>query len=506
MDSKIQKLLALYKEVMGIDFTEDDNFFVMGGNSVSASKLLMGIYKTFGADIELYYVYEYATPALMMELIEKMTAQNTAENVVALPTKAPLSYAQTGVWYESILEHNERYTLCTCTEIRGILDKERFSAAVERALEKYDILKSRILTDGNFDPYQKVFEDNDIPVNYITVDSEEDLKEFFRQEAVKVIPIEGEKLAELDLISYGEEKHYFITKTHHIITDDRSAKIFAHEVKRCYLEGEKPLHTNTVSEKTGRFYDYCINEKNNEVLTSEEKEKFRKLIDKSSFLQLPGERIADRSCIDGQGSEQIIFNAEKLSMLRRICAKANATLYHGFMALFIMFLSEITGEKAISIGTPFSQRSKEDFDVMGLMVNLEVIHIDLNAFKNFQEIAAEIKRITVNYLDRKYIPFSEIVRMMNAPREKMYLPFHILYNYLENESIEKSEKQPQFGKTDHINISVNQDIGFLVKVYGDVAECAFTYSVSYMDADTICRYRERFIEFADKILSGEENR
>ena len=242
------------------------------------------------------------------------------------------------------------------------------------------------------------------------------------------------------------------------------------------------------------------------MLTSEEKEKFRELIDKSSFLQLPGERIADRSCIDGQGSEQIIFNAEKLGMLRRICAKANATLYHGFMALFIMFLSEITGEKAISIGTPFSQRSKEDFDVMGLMVNLEVIHIDLNAFKNFQEIAAEIKRITVNYLDRKYIPFSEIVRMMKAPREKMYLPFHILYNYLENESIEKSEEQPQFGKTDHINISVNQDIGFLVKVYGDVAECAFTYSVSYMDADTICRYRERFIEFADKILSGEEDR
>lgn len=506
MYNKIQKLLEIYKEVMGIEFTENDNFFVMGGNSVSASKLLMGIYETFGADIELYYVYEYSTPDLMMQLIDKMTAENTHNNTDSLPDKAPLSYAQTGVWYESILEHNERYTLCTCTEITGILDKKRFSEAVERALEKYDIIKSRILVDENFNPYQKVFHDNDIKINYISVETEDELQKLFKQEAVTVIKIEGEKLAELDLISLGNEKHYFITKTHHIITDDRSAKIFAQEVKRCYLAEEKPLYTNMISEKTGKFYNYCINEKNNEVLTSKEKEQFRELIEKSTFLKLPNEHIADRSCIDGQGSEKIIFDSENLGILRNICADVNATLYHGFMALFIMFLSELTGEKSINIGTPFSQRGKEDFDVMGLMVNLELIHINLDIYSNFKEVISEIKRITVNYLDRKYIPFSEIVRMLNEPREKMYLPFHILYNYLENESIDESEQQPHFGKTDHINISVNQDIGFLVKVYGNIAECAFTYSVSYMDAKTICEYREKFIKFTDKILNGEENK
>lgn len=504
MDKRLEILLGIYKEVLGTELTADDNFFVMGGNSISASRLLMGIYKEFGVDIELYYVYEHATPALMMELIDSMTAVGDSAEINELPDKAPLSYAQTGVWYESILEHNERYTLCTCTEIRGKIDKERFSHAVERAEEIYDIVKSRILTDEDCNPYQQVFFDNIIPVNYIQADSEEQLNEIFRKEAVTVIPIEGEQLAEFDLISAGEDKHYFITKTHHIITDDRSAKIFAYEVKRCYLNNEKPQHRITVSEKTAKFYGYCITEKSHEVLSSEEKAEFTELIRTSDFLHLPDEGIMDRSCIDGQGSKKIIFEKEKLDVLRNMCAEANATLYHGFMALFIMFLSKLSQQKKIAIGTPFSQRSKEDFDVMGLMVNLEMISIDIEKYSSFSEIVSEIQRITVKYLDRKYIPFSEIVRMLGEPREKMYLPFHILYNYLENEVTDSEADDALFGRTDHINISVNQDIGFLVKVYGDVAECAFTYSVKYMNADTINTYRERFVDFAEKILRQEK--
>ena len=503
MDNRLERLLGIYSEVLGTEITAEDNFFVMGGNSISASRLLMGIYNEFDVDIELYYVYEHATPALMLELIDSMTVGADADDAKELSDEAPLSYAQTGVWYESILEHNERYTLCTCTEISGKVDKERFSAAVERAEEIYDIVKSRILTDENCDPYQKVFFDNIIPVNYISVDSEEQLNALFKKEAVTVIPIEGEQLAEFDLISLGEEKHYFITKTHHIITDDRSAKIFANEVKRCYINNERPKQSNTVSERTAKFYGYCITEKSHEVLTPEEKSEFTELIRTSDFLHLPDERVMDRSCIDGQGSRKIIFDKNKLNALRNMCAEANATLYHGFMALFIMFLSELSQQKKIAVGTPFSQRSKEDFDVMGLMVNLEMISIDTEKYSSFSEIVSEIQRITVKYLDRKYIPFSEIVRMLDEPREKMYLPFHILYNYLENEITDNAADDAMFGRTDHINISVNQDIGFLVKVFGDVAECAFTYSVSYMDADTINTYRERFVDFAEKILRQE---
>lgn len=60
----VQRVIALWRETLGVeDIADDDDFFELGGSSITAIRLLPLVGEQFGVDLDADFVFQNRTPA-----------------------------------------------------------------------------------------------------------------------------------------------------------------------------------------------------------------------------------------------------------------------------------------------------------------------------------------------------------------------------------------------------------------------------------------------------------
>ena len=120
------------------------------------------------------------------------------------------------------------------------LDIERFNAAVEKLVERHDMLRAVITADGT----QRIAEKCDIPFTYEDITKDKDSEEeFLKSKRIKmqskVIPL-GEPMFEISITKYsmGYRIHFGID---FMICDEKSIMILWNDLSRLYAGEELPL-------------------------------------------------------------------------------------------------------------------------------------------------------------------------------------------------------------------------------------------------------------------------
>ena len=126
----IEEMAALiWAEVLGVDWVGvQDNFFSLGGHSLSAARVVSRVRQTFGVELPLRALFEF--PVLeefsaQIQLQQSSTEQSHAPAIVPVDREKaiPLSYSQQRIWFMYQLDPDTPlYNVLRAFRLRGNLD------------------------------------------------------------------------------------------------------------------------------------------------------------------------------------------------------------------------------------------------------------------------------------------------------------------------------------------------------------------------------------------------
>ena len=121
----------------------DDSFFDLGGDSISAMRLVAAVNSALDAELSVRTVFEAPTIAQLAPRIG--TGAGGFEPLVAGPRPAavPLSFAQSRLWFLDQLQGpSPVYNMAAALRLSGALDMEALGAALGDVVGRHEILRT----------------------------------------------------------------------------------------------------------------------------------------------------------------------------------------------------------------------------------------------------------------------------------------------------------------------------------------------------------------------------
>ena len=143
--SAIEEILAgIYAQVLGVERVGvDDSFFELGGDSLSAMRLVAAVNAGLDAGLSVRAVFEAPTVA---QLAPRIGADGGGlARLVAgeRPAVVPLSFAQNRLWFIDQLQGPSAvYNMAVALRLSGRLDAEALGAALADVVGRHESLRT----------------------------------------------------------------------------------------------------------------------------------------------------------------------------------------------------------------------------------------------------------------------------------------------------------------------------------------------------------------------------
>ena len=216
------------KETGATDFGIDTPLLFAGLTSVSAIKLAVQVYKRYGVTLDSKALVKEATVERMeREILREKARETGGESATAQSdkeaTSVPLSYAQTGVYFESLKNPQSTVynTACVLTYPDGV-EAEELAGAVKLVVESHPEMSVYFTTEG--DTVVQTLADS-VPVDVpVTAMSDEALAAY-KREFVRPFDIQRAPLYRFEVVRTESGVH-LLMDVHHLVFDGGSADLF----------------------------------------------------------------------------------------------------------------------------------------------------------------------------------------------------------------------------------------------------------------------------------------
>lgn len=440
-----ERLVQIWEEVLskarvGIK----DNFFQIGGQSLKAVQIIARIHKELQTKVELKDIFDTPTIAELSAII-KAGEKDTYEMIKPLE-KQPfyeLSHAQKQLWFVDKLQDKQVAYNRTLTYIFNDLNIPAFEKAFETLIIRHEILRTSFLTVAG-EPKQKVqeYEDFKFSIEHKDVSGldniEESANRIINNHACHVFDMTNGPLLKAILVQKEERIHLFSLVLHHILCDGWSIEILKKEIValyNAYNRGESnPLVPLKIQYKDYAYWHNSLN------LEKEESYWLKKLAGKLEMVNLPYDKTkSDHKQFKGKG---ITFELEKniANTLKELSATNNTTLSNTVLAVFLLFLNKITGQKDILLGIGHANRNDIDLEgLIGLFVNTVVIRTRFDDDMSFKELLHQVGQNCLEAYENRNYSFDLLIEKLKIIRDSNYLPLiNVVYIYRNYEDLSNS--------------------------------------------------------------------
>ena len=121
----------------------DDSFFDLGGDSLSAMRVVAAINTGLDAGLTVRALFEAPTVAQLAPRIGEDAARRTPLVPVVRPAVVPLSFAQSRMWFRNRFEGGvATYNIPAAFRISGALDVEALGAALDDVIARHESLRT----------------------------------------------------------------------------------------------------------------------------------------------------------------------------------------------------------------------------------------------------------------------------------------------------------------------------------------------------------------------------
>ncbi|MFD6550206.1 amino acid adenylation domain-containing protein [Streptomyces sp. NPDC058398] len=267
-DAREELLCAAYADVLALDsVTVDDDFFALGGDSITAIQLLVRA-RGSGLRLSSRDVFRHRTVAALAEvavdrpdhsgdpadapLLDLTGAERAAlqgEHPLAVEALLPLSPLQEGFYFHSVVDGEARdaYVVQQALELSGPVDAEALRRAAQRVLDRHAPLRScfRPLPDGR--PVQIVATGVELPWREVDLSLQDGETAAPLADAVAAdersrrFDLAHPPLMRCTLVRLAAESCRLLLTFHHIVADGWSLPVLHRELMAGYGDTPAPL-------------------------------------------------------------------------------------------------------------------------------------------------------------------------------------------------------------------------------------------------------------------------
>ncbi|MFJ6000413.1 amino acid adenylation domain-containing protein [Streptomyces sp. NPDC092370] len=425
-EAKLCELFAGVLEIPAVG--PDDDFFLLGGHSMLAARLITRIEAEFGTRPVLRALFDAPTPAGLARIVEGADGRDVPRRPAltggTAGDPAPLSFAQQRLWLLHRLEEpGAAYNIPTALRVSGPLDASALASAVADVAQRHDILRT-VFPERDGSPCQVVLPPERGPRLEVRRTTPEAVEGELASAAAHVFALADEPPLRVVLFETGPEEHVLLLLLHHIAGDGQSLPVLVRDLADAYrarLAGGAPQWPALPV----RYADFAVwqrqllgDAEDPASLTARQaafwKEALRGAPDE---LRLPADRPRPAESSGRGGMVRFTVEPEVARRVRTLSATLGVTPFMVYEAAVAALLSRLGAGDDIPIGTPVAGRGEEALDdLVGFFVNTLVLRNDTSGAPSFEALLRRVRDTAVAAFEHQDLPFERLVEILNPPR------------------------------------------------------------------------------------------
>jgi len=409
----------------------DENFFMLGGDSLRGAALLDQVRTVFGATLPVESLFEDAgTVAGMARLIEvarEAHARPTAPETI--PPRVghgpvPLAHPQARAWFLHRLDPaSDAYHEARLWYLDGPLDAAALGAAFASVVERQAMLRTRYLSvDGV--PHQVT--DPAAAPSLEIVDlagaetgTETALDAAVHERVSRPFDLAAAAPVRFTLFRLGEDRHALLRVWHHIMSDGLSAPIFQRDLSAAYAAA-RALASPRWTKLPIDYLDFASwqHARADAGAIDAGLEAARTRLAGVPTLALPTDRVRPplqsfRGAVVSRPLPRAIADG-----LKAVGGELGVSPFIVFFAAYAVLLARLSGDRDFAIGTPIAARTHAELaGLIGFFANTLAVRVDLPEDATFAELVGRMRdRLVEAYRDEE-VPFERLVDALALPRD-----------------------------------------------------------------------------------------
>ncbi|MEU7020083.1 amino acid adenylation domain-containing protein [Streptomyces sp. NPDC046203] len=451
----IEALRDIWSEVLGIPAAgigEGDDFFRLGGQSISCILLIARVRQRLGAFVTVEDVFEHRTLGELARHLDRHPRPEAGQDPEQDPDGGTFRRLRANGLQQGLLYHalrsrggDDAYVMQSVHRYRCALRPELMREAWEFAQRKYPALRVRF--EWAEEPLQ-IVDGEDRPVDWRFVDlgdvadpAEQDARIRQIQERDRTEPYdpaEG-RMFRVHLIRQSDELFSLIFSCHHLVMDGWSLPVLHDDVHRVYL---RLLKGEEVAPETDHAYvaaqryweahrDDDVEHWLRQVERIDERGDFGGLLKEEIRHQVD---LGDYSHVQEHRTRRLGLGADLTARLKAVCADRSVTLHSVLQFVWHKVLYAVGGGNTTVVGTIVSGRNVPVDGVensVGLFINTLplVVDHDEQAGRSVGAVLGDIQA-TVNTMNSKSVV--ELGRLeTGGMKRRLFDTLLVLENYPE---------------------------------------------------------------------------
>jgi amino acid adenylation domain-containing protein/non-ribosomal peptide synthase protein (TIGR01720 family) len=429
------ELVELWQDILQVEKVGiHDDFFVLGGHSLKAMQIVSRVHKRYGARIDLRDFFTGPTVEKLAALVEGSGFSLFSEiQPVPVQPYYELSHAQKRLWLLHQMDVRAAYNMPEAYILENIeLDLDALNRVFRKLAERHEALRTGFETVEG-EPRQKILASVDFKIRALDLsmdrDAEAEARRIMTRDAMTPFDLSKPPLLRVFVMKLGARKYVFGLVMHHIIGDGWSGTVLYRELLAlygAYCRGKpdplKPLRI--------QYKDFAAWQLR-KGFEKEEQYWGVRLRGMPDQLRLQYDMPAREDRDFGGATEALILGGGIAAGLKRLAQQKSTTLSNVVLALFGLFLYQLTRQDDFCVGMSIANRNHPDVEnLIGFFVNILPVRVQVTADMEFDELLEQTIRSTYEAFEHQDYPFDLLVQKLRPERLSTRQPLiNVVYGF-----------------------------------------------------------------------------
>ena len=412
----------------------DESFFDLGGDSLSAMRLVAAVNTGLDTGLAVRTVFEAPTIAELAPRIGEGAGGLEPLVAVERPAVVPLSFAQSRLWFlEQLQGPSAVYNMATALRLNGPLDAGALGAALADVVARHESLRTLFVAPDGI-PQQVVMPVERADFGWDVVDASAwptsrldeavDAAARYALDLVTEIPLRAR------LFRVTEDEHVLVAAVHHIAADGWSITPLARDLGMAYASrcaGQAPEW----AELPVQYVDYTLWQRaqfgalddSDSPIATQLAYWEDALAGMPERLELPTDRPYPPVADLRGATVAVDWPAELQQQVARVAREHNATTFMVVQAALAVLLAKISASPEVAVGFPIAGRRDPALDeLVGFFVNTLVLRVEVTGDPTFTELLAQVQQRSLAAYEHQDVPFEVLVERLNPTRSLTHHP------------------------------------------------------------------------------------
>ena len=501
------EVVQYFGKMLGYDeINIHDNYFELGGDSVSGAKIVNSLNETRNGILnttDLFTnltVYEFAK-----RIEEKMQVEDAKTGYSTLEVQEEqnesileLSYAQRRIYIQcSMMDCKLSYNIPVCYDIEGSISIDKLETAMNQMIARHQIFRTtfEIRESG---PVQVIHDHYRLQFERISCKEEEADETVLS--LVQPFQLDKLPLVRAAVVEISSDRHLLFLDQHHIISDGFSLNLVMEELLFAYLDKElpKPVQYSSFTKWQNAM---------RQTARYEEQKNFwetmlKGLMPKTALPYDYSDKL--EQAFEG-GTYRKQLGEELTGQVLRLAVQLRTSDYIFLLAAFYVLLYKNTGSRDITILTPVLGRGKKEFEyVMGNCINLLPLRNYPKAEISFAEFLQDVRDRSLSCFGNENVQFDDILGLPEVDqRVNMFSQFNIMFVKNDVEKLKGQVKEMTIKEHNIPNKTAKYDLSLEVKSAKNIG-LAFEYASSRFKPEIIEKLALQYIDIIRQVAASPD--